>query len=384
MSLIRNVLDNLMFDQVSLLEIVQRELVQILAIEPTEVTLNGLLRTPEGLSLQPRVTDASLRNDALVITKAKTVSGVLALITSTLYGSDFCEPPLVALSPGSRRRSPAELRGWRNMHALAMHELRLLVEWVVFDTVGGMSRFLDWMLKIPAVTTVQQYWDRHIEEQRQENIRTQMQDSGSWVKKLQEACEVKYSSEDFRDTFSGNLKRELDFRSEHDSRVQKMSTEDLNAQVMLEHLKGVLLPSLMHVDILCDTNVTPGHKVQHWSHAVASAVTMINLQLESVGKDPIGGPQMPGVVLFMAMMNTSDNLWAHVLLGTLFTVFAGDAQQHGLEQRPYTLYPDNDDNAMEQFVLNGASRGIDPLHYWSFLTGSMRVLLSPTAASPEA
>lgn len=381
--------------------------------DPSDVDLSGLISAPTSLVNLDSSSATAISNGKRVIRTAKHAIAVVSLITRSLFAVSYDYDKEAVPFPRSPKHDTLSIediqRAWRDMHGLQLHQLRVLVEWVCFEQVGGFSEFIDWVLRVPSVSMVQQALDERRELSKKMTIKSEMIDPRGWVAKWQRSEEVRVKNVNIRQTTSSNVYHdprlikqhailaeamsELEAMSSSDPRREellrevsrlKVSVEELELQILTDSLVGIMRPSLGKVTYLTSLEATPAHKVQLWTEAISRAVTMVNLNLASVDLDPIGGDQMPGVVMFLCAMSYTPHFWAHMVLGTLFTLFEGDLDVFGLDKEPFHLYPEDEECFTDQYVMDGQARGIDPIHYWRFLTGALKIMIDKGAPRQDS
>jgi len=380
--LFRELLDTLAYSESqSLRQYLNGQLENILQVDPSSPDFSPLMELPKMPNVDYEATCPVL--GAEVVRYAKSVSAVVAMVASTLYSAPF---------DGAPDWVKGEMhRAWRDMQALQQHQLRLILEWIVYE--DKMPLLVQWASAVPLIQAVQHKLDTSMEIARHATIELEMQDKSGWVTKLHKSDEQIFvpnanddrgmrfqSARQTRNDADNQLQAipddaECRLSIEEEREKAEHTLKELTQEVTTEKLGGLLRPSLYYVTMMCLHGATPVHKVQLWSKAISSATTMINLQLARSEHDPIGGPQLPGVVLFVTAMSNGQQLYAHVLLGTLFTLFDGDLDKFQLPSGGFFLYPESDSNLVNQYVMDGEQRGIDPLHTWGFVTGALKLLI---------
>jgi len=134
-----------------------------------------------------------------------------------------------------------------------------------------------------------------------------------------------------------------------------------------EGLVLLLMPALEMVKAmaLC---TTPVQKVRLWTEAILEASSLISLQLPN--GDPLGGDDLPSLVLFLVCHAECDDIAAQVQVASLFLM-----DPHGRDKEDYALhYKGLCSDCSSQYVFDAERRCVDPWHYFMWVYDALEIL----------
>jgi len=141
-------------------------------------------------------------------------------------------------------------------------------------------------------------------------------------------------------------------------------------------LMGMLTPAIDMASAL-DKVSTPAQKVRLWSEAIIEAITLISPQL--CGRDPLGGPDIPSIVLFLTCLSECPEMTYHVKLARLFCL-----DNYGAEGDKFKLYSwTKKEDLSEQYTFQADQRAIDHSHYLLWAEDTLTIIAEDSGELEE-
>jgi len=205
---------------------------------------------------------------------------------------------------------------FNHLQALQEYQLRQLVEMAMFSGVRhGMPALFKWVCSTPAVQALDAQItanrDRFATEQGNRDI-----ENADWLLRLRNSGRFTTTSE----------------------------------------VAALLMPAIDEVQAIgrCDT---PVQKVRLWAEALVTCTSLINNTMPE-GKDPVGAPDLPSIVLFLACATDGiqGGIAAHAKLAALFCLDSMGQDKESYQLPHGGLYSDVGD----QYAFNAEKRSVSP------------------------
>jgi len=268
---------------------------------------------------------------------AKEVTGWLGRITRDLYMLTDC-PSTQHRIYGSQHKPfepPHKEATFSDMQGLLEYQLRMLVEEALFSSVpelnmsqAGINRsgaMVNWVRDIEIIsykeTRVNDWKGRFLEGEEM-----------PWLEKLRKLCPGKYSTTE---------------------EVLQLFIDRCGVLAFISKIKQC---------------TTPVKKVRLWSDFILYAIKTI-MEAMPPGTEPLGGPDLPQVALFL-ICHFAEDTYAHARLADLFTLDYMGHDQEVLDLAEGGLYHDTHD----QYTYNAERRSIYPQMMLNYLTEGCEII----------
>jgi len=227
---------------------------------------------------------------------------------------------------------------YAHLQALQEYQVRQVVEMAMFSGVRhGMASLFKWVCQMPEVQSL----DRKITEN-QANFATTTGhrdiENADWLKRLRNSGRFTTVSE----------------------------------------VQALLMPAIDEVQAIgrCDT---PVQKVRLWAEALVTCTSLINNTMPE-GKDPVGAPDLPSIVLFLtcATEGIEGGIAAQAKLAALFCLDSMGQDQETLGLPHGGIYTDLGD----QYAFNAEKRSVSPQFSLLWLDDTLEMIAEMGGLTP--
>jgi len=272
---------------------------------------------------------------------AKTVSGIISKIARDLYDCEDRQAFVAMVQPNT----PVDIASTLDdLQILEEYQVRQLVEQVLFDS--------------PDARRIHMVSETHATQ-------------GAFVRAIGDMADVKEGQA----AFAVNKARFLRLEMEKMDWAHKLRRKCPGLYDSPEQLRQVFMQSGLNVLSMVNSIVsrpTVVQKVRLWAEALLAALACVNDAMPP-GSEPLGGPDLPEVALFL-ICHADNALYTHAQLTRIFTIdyMGEDVYSHPDLPQDVGLYQD----IHNQYTYDAEKRSVYPQMMLNYLLDSLDLISS--------